>query len=123
MATEESRYEQLRSKVMEFHKQNPIVWRLFAQFAVEQASKGFKHYSAKGVFERIRWETDQADADGRSTFKINNNFSAFYARAFMAKYPEYEGFFRLREQISQGDSASQLPELGPQDYPEVTPCS
>jgi len=35
------------------------------------------------VFERIRWETDQADVDGRSTFKLNNNYRAFFARWFM----------------------------------------
>jgi hypothetical protein len=38
-------------------------------------------------------------------FKINNNWSSFYARKFMKESPAYEGFFRLRTQTSLGDES------------------
>ncbi len=52
--------------------------------------KGFKHYSVNAIFERIRWEID-AGGDGISTFKLNNNYRAFYARRFHRMYPEHDG--------------------------------
>ena len=58
--------------------------------------------------------------ENNGEFKLNNNYRAFYARAFMKKYPEYAGFFRLREQTSEKENASLLPELTPDDYREVS---
>jgi hypothetical protein len=29
-------------------------------------------------------------------YKINDHYSAYYARLFMRDYPEYDGFFRTR---------------------------
>lgn len=77
---------------------------------------GFKNYSVNAIFERIRWETDQADVDGKSTFKLNNNYRPFYARRFMKIYVKHDGFFRLRKQISKGKPATGMEELGPPDF-------
>ena len=111
-----SRYDQMLAAVKKFHKENPKVWVLFSRFSFELIDRGFKNYSANAVFERIRWETDQADSDGRTTFKVNNNHRAFYSRAWMKKHPEHDGFFRKREQTSKDCDAVDLPELGPQDF-------
>lgn len=111
----DDRHEEMRQQVIEFTKDNPDVWRLFCGFTFDRINKGFKNYSAKAVFERIRWEMD-IGGDGVKQFKLNNNYPAFYARAFMRKYPEHNGFFRIREQISKEEYASNLPELAPSDY-------
>jgi len=110
-----SRHDEMNDQVKAFHKQHPRVWELFCEFTNELIRRGFKHYSAKGVFERIRWETAEADS-ARNEFKLNNNYSAFYARAFMRCNPEHEGFFRTRRQISVGSAATKLPPLGPSDF-------
>ena len=34
----------------------------------------------------------------------------------MRKYPEHEGFFRTRDQVSKEKPATYLPELTPADY-------
>lgn len=115
-AVSESRYDQLRDDCIRFHRANPEVWRLFEKFTFDRIRRGFSHYSVNGVFERIRWETAEADVQGNE-FKLNNNYRPFYARAFMSKYPEYDGFFRTRFQKSKEDLATSLPELGPEDYP------
>lgn len=113
----DSRWEQMRVECQAFHNEHPEVWRLFVTFTFEKINLGFKHYSSTGVFERIRWETDVPDVDGKSTFKINNNYSAFYARRFMRVHSKYEGFFRLRTQISKRKPAVRFAPLTPQNFP------
>jgi hypothetical protein len=111
----------MREQVTKFHDQHPEVWDLFVKYTFELIKRGFKHYSAQhGIFARIRWETDKPNVDGKSTFKINNNYSAFYARRFMKMYPKYNGFFRTRQQTSMSEYATGMKELGPQDYPYET---
>ena len=38
------------------------------------------------------------------------------ARKFMERYPEHDGFFRTRKQISDEHDATNLPELTPEYY-------
>ena len=77
-----------------YDRQNPKIWELFKRFSNEAKQKGFKHYSAKGIFEIIRWHTG---ASGNDHFKLNNNYHADYARKMMNEYPSFKGFFRTRE--------------------------
>jgi hypothetical protein len=111
----EDRYEEMRQQVIEFTEANPDVWRLFCGFTFDLINRGFSNYSANAIFERIRWEKD-VGGNGVIEFKLNNNYRAFYARAFMRKYPEHEGFFRTRDQVSKEKPATYLPELTPADY-------
>lgn len=112
-----TRHNEMQEQFDAFHASHPEVWDLFQRFAFEQIAKGFRNYSSKGIFERIRWEVARPEPDP-ADFKLNNNYTAFYARWFMAKYPEHTGFFRVREQISHWEPATKLPPLGPKDYPE-----
>lgn len=111
----ETRQEEMRDQVAAFHRQHPEVWRLFCGFTFEMIHRGYKNYSVNAVFERIRWEIDSG-GDGTNSFKLNNNYRAFYSRRFMNMYPEYNGFFRTRQQPSEERSATNLPELTPKDY-------
>ena len=111
-----NRYEEMLSHAMAFHVENPKVWDYFVKFTFEVIERGFSHYSVNGVFERIRWETDAADHEGKSTFKLNNNHRPFYARWFMDAYPEHRGFFRLRTMTSVYRPATGLEELGPEHF-------
>jgi len=108
-----NRLEEMRKQVNDFHKKHPEVWKLFVQFAFQMINRGYKNYSAKAVFERIRWEKD-VGGDGTTQFKLGNNHPAFYARRFMKKYPQHAGFFRTRKQISADKLATHLPEIGPE---------
>ena len=107
-----NRKDQLSLECEKFHIQHPEVWRMFCRFTFEKINAGFEHYSAKGVFERIRWESP-AGADGLLHFKLNNNYSAFYARRFMNLYKDSAGFFQLREQVSEGKPVNHRPEFIP----------
>lgn len=79
----------------EFHRANPAVYELFKSFTFKVIHRGFKHFSADMVLHRIRWY--RAIETTGDTFKLNNNFLAYYARKFMEEHPEHVGFFRTRK--------------------------
>jgi hypothetical protein len=109
------RHEEMRQDVILFNRKHPDVWRLFCGFTFDMINRGFMNYSVNAIFERIRWEID-AGGDGVTSFKLNNNYRAFYARAFMRKYPQHDGFFRTREQKSRDLAPVNLPELMPSHF-------
>jgi hypothetical protein len=109
------RHDEMRAAVIEFNRQHPLVWELFDRFTRSRIGIGFDHYSVNAIFERIRWETDEAKT-GEAEFKLNNNYRAFYARAWMRLNPKYDGFFRTRTQTSKEANAVNMPELTPADF-------
>ena len=78
----------------EYHKNNPEVWELFRVMTFRAIRKGFRHYSSKGIFELIRWETQTSLKD--DGYKVNNNYTPDYARMFENEYPQYKAFFETR---------------------------
>lgn len=74
---------------------NPHFYPLFCRFAVQLAERGHRHISSKLIFERVRWESLIKTVG--DDYKLNNNYTALYARRFMRDHPQYEGFFRTRE--------------------------
>lgn len=80
------------SKFLKYHNENREVWRWFEVFARSAANSG-KKLGAKAVMERVRWEVEINSGD---EFKANNNFTAYYARVFAVKYPQFENYFETR---------------------------
>jgi hypothetical protein len=87
--------DDLKQRWWDWHKKNPHVWKLFEKFTLMAISKGHRNLSAWLVVNRIRWETS-IETQG-DDFKISNDFIALYARYFMHKYPQYNGFFRTKQ--------------------------
>lgn len=86
----------------QFDREHPEVWRLFERFTLDLIARGWSHYSADAVLHRVRWETDAGAEPGSETFKINNNWTAHYARKFRRAHPAHAGFFRLRRSQADG---------------------
>lgn len=79
----------------EFDRAHPEVFDRFRSKARELLSAGHEHYSARTIFEVLRWESDlNPNRDGG--FKIDNTFIPKFARKLIEQYPEFEGFFELR---------------------------
>ena len=113
-----TRKEELEAQTWAYHQEHPEVWENFVKFTLEKIRAGYKHYSAMGVWQRLRWELS-VGADGENEFKINNNFVPFYARQFMKAFPQHDGFFRTRHQTSEDSDATEMAPLRPEDYPYV----
>lgn len=90
-----------QAKFDAFDAANPRVWQLFVRFTQERIRLGFRHYSADAILHRVRWDTDTVADDG-SGFKINNNWTSFYARKWAAAYPQQADFFRRRRAKADG---------------------
>jgi len=93
-----TRADQIFAAFKRFHAENQIVWDLFAKYTMEIVRGGHKNFGAKAVFERIRWYTT---LETTNRIKLNNNYTSYYARMFVAKFPQYAEFFRNRERISE----------------------
>lgn len=93
---------QTRAEFNAYHKANPDIFKMFFEFASEILRTGRKQYSAKTIMERIRWEKDLKNS--KEDFKINNNYTAYYARGLMQRYPEFIGFFEIRQTKGLKDS-------------------
>ena len=88
-------YGDLDEKFQRYHRANPDVFGLFLRFTLKAKERGFRHYSAKAVFERIRWHMDIETKDGEG-FKINNSFVSRYTRLLEQLFPEHIGFYEKR---------------------------
>lgn len=92
-----SRAEQIFDRFVEFHRQNPEVWRLFERFALQAAAAGRSRYGAAAIVERVRWHIE-VETKGDAV-KINNDFRAYYARMFMVAHPGLD-LFEIRRRVS-----------------------
>lgn len=81
----------------------------FEELTLKVIHAGLRRYSARAIMHRIRWfhHVEQRDGD----FKCNNNHTPSLARWFMAKHPEYEGFFETREQ-DRGEQEQDTLQMG-----------
>lgn len=79
----------------EFHAANPDVYKVLVRLAREWvAATGRPKLGIKTLYERARWEIalNTGDAD----YKLNNNYTAFYARLIMYREPDLCDMFDMR---------------------------
>lgn len=73
---------------------------MFVSYARQAKKRGYERFSAKAIFERLRWYS-QMETDTDEEWKLNNNFTALYARKAIEAFPEFNGFFQLRERLTK----------------------
>lgn len=85
----------ISERFQKYCREHPDVEQHLVRLAREAKLAGFRRYGVKALFERLRWHyhIERQDAD----WKINNDFTAPYARLLMSKYPELADFFETRE--------------------------
>lgn len=86
--------QSLLQKFEAYDKENPEIWEAFVKFTLEAEAAGRKRVGAKMIYERIRWFTQ---IEAKTGFKLNNNYTAYYARKFQKVYPELKGIFETRK--------------------------
>ena len=86
----------LVNRFNQFHNDNPHVYTLFKRFTFMAIGRGHQRLSAWMIANRIRWET-QIETISVEDYKLSNDYIALYARKFMKDYPEFDGFFRIKE--------------------------
>jgi hypothetical protein len=89
----------ITKKFWEFHQNNPTVYTQLRDLAIQLKNAGHRKYGMKGLFEVLRWQ--RALQTRGSTFKLNNNYTALYARLLMHNELSLSNFFDLRESSDQ----------------------
>jgi hypothetical protein len=78
-----------------FHAANPHVFRKIVALCRRAKARGYDRWSMKGVWEVMRWEIG-VETDEEAP-KLNNNYTALYARLVMSRCPDLAEFFETRE--------------------------
>lgn len=79
----------------DFHAQNPEVYDRLVELARQwKLRRGNAKLGIKMLWEVLRWET--ALHTRGDDFRLNNNFTSYYARLIMEREPDLEGVFELR---------------------------
>lgn len=82
-----------------FDEENPHIYDLFKKYLREwyRANKNNPNAktSSKLIINRIRWEV--ATTTTATDFKINDAFTAYYARKFASEHPGFAHIFEYRE--------------------------
>lgn len=86
--------ETLEARFRQFHADNPHVYDLLADLALQLRRKGRRHYGIGALVEVVRFH--HALETTKPEFKFNNSYRSRYARLLMENIPELEGFFETR---------------------------
>jgi len=78
----------------QYHADNPLVYKFFKDICLKYIAMGDTKQSSKHIIEVVRWHYRW---ETREQLKINNNYTAGYARLFMKDHPRHNEFFNLRE--------------------------
>ena len=95
----ENETDPIEAAFWRFHDENPKVYDALKVLAFQLVDRGHEHYGIKALCEVVRFEHVMVTND--ASFKINNNFTALYARELMRREPRLSGFFETRERISR----------------------
>lgn len=81
-----------------FHRLNPHVYARLHMMALDLVRRGRQKIGMKMLFEVLRWQHAMTTTDPASEFKLNNNYTAFYARLLMEQDKRLDGLFEVRQQ-------------------------
>jgi hypothetical protein len=84
-------------KFLDFHEKNPQVYKVLLMLAREAVRRGRTKIGMKMLYERARWEFFLGTA-GDDEYKLNNNYTAFYARLIMRENQDLRDVFETRQQ-------------------------
>ncbi|QQV90919.1 hypothetical protein M1M24_gp48 [Polaribacter phage Freya_1] len=85
----------ITDKFTAYHDANPGTYETFKKLAFESKKIGHPRFSARGLFQVMRWKMGgKLKRDG---FKYNNNYTPMYVRILEKEHPEFIGFFEKRQ--------------------------
>ena len=81
-----------------FDAAHPEVFTALRGLALERVQAGAERLGIKALWEEARWCLGLRCGDG--LYKLNNDYTAPFARKLMAEEPELEGVFEVRQRRS-----------------------
>ncbi len=77
-----------------YNQENPQIYQEFKKIAFQFINRGYKRIGSKMICEIIRYHS-MIQGDG--VYRVNNVYTADYAREFEKDYPEHFGIFSKRQ--------------------------
>ncbi len=90
----------IEERALAFHEANPKVYAELRRLALTLYYRGHQHFGCKMLIEQMRWQWAERTSD-MSGFKLNNTYTATYARLLMHNEPELSGVFATRNTKGQ----------------------
>ena len=85
----------LQQRFEAYHAEHPEVYRWLREMAFAAVRRGRTRVGVKALYEVLRWKRNvEAGDDG---FKLDNSYTALYARKLMNENPELRGLFETRK--------------------------
>lgn len=94
----------IEERFQAFHEANPHVYHALRKMALDLRRRGFRRYGIKALFEVLRF--NHAIQTNGDAYKLNNNYTALYARLLMEREPHLRGFFETRKRVSAAMEAA-----------------
>lgn len=91
-ATESTRPLSKLEKWELFHAENPHVYRLISDRALDMKRRGFKRWSVEEIWNWLRWHK-QCPTTGKP-YALPNDFKKPYVDKLVADYPQLESMFK-----------------------------
>ena len=79
-----------------FHHTNPHVYKALKRLCLQVRRSGVSRFGIRTVWERLRWYAE-FETTRRDEWKLNNNYTKYYARLLMQNEPELADLFEVRE--------------------------
>lgn len=108
----------IREAFEKFDEANPKVYELIKREALRAIRLGRPRLSIKNIIGWIRWERFIETEDGSSGYKINDAYSAHYARKFIRDYPHHEDKVELRQLRAKEPTTSSAASTSPPPPPD-----
>ena len=87
----------MRERFEEFHSKHPEVYEGLYDLCYRFRAQGRGRWSIWAAFAVLRWERRLAGLpDADELYKLNNNYTGYYARKLMEENSHLEGLFELR---------------------------
>lgn len=91
----------LERQFRQFHADNPHIYQKFVEYALFVKHSGRTRFSADAIFHRLRWfAAFETNDNAWGGFKLNDHYTAYYARLAMENEADLEGFFETRVLLS-----------------------
>lgn len=89
--------ETIEAKFQFFHQEHPEVYAKLRELALDLVRRGHrKHLGMKMLWETLRYFTILGAPTDSEPFRLNNNYTARYARLLMDQEPELADVFETR---------------------------
>jgi hypothetical protein len=81
----------------EFHERNPHIYANLKLLADQAYRAGRRRIGMKFFFERLRWEYMMGIENPVNVFRLNNSYTALYARKLIKNNKKFKELFWTRE--------------------------